>query len=220
MIEGAIFDMDGVLVDNARFHIRAWQQLGREYGRDLSPAAVRSYFGQRNLEMVPGLMGNHLTAEECDRLAARKEAIYRDLIRAELEPVPGLMGFLDTLKSEGIPAALATSAPVENVEMTLEVLGLKSYWAAVVIGAEVARSKPAPDIFMLAAKRIGRAPENCVVFEDSTSGIRAALAAGCQCVALSTTHTAEELAAYPVLKIVPDFTTMRIRKPGTLTCFA
>jgi beta-phosphoglucomutase len=206
MIEGAIFDMDGVLIDNARYHIRAWQRLGKDLGSEFSPAAISSLFGQRNFEIVKDLLGSEYSQAESDRLAERKEAIYRNLIRAEMVPVPGLPAFLERLKLEGIPAAVATSAPMENVEMTLKGLGLESYWAAVVIGADVSRGKPAPDIFLLAAKRLNLAPERCVVFEDSTSGIQAAISAGCQCIGISTTHTAEELLSYPLLGVFPDFT--------------
>jgi beta-phosphoglucomutase family hydrolase len=210
MVEGAIFDMDGVLLDNARYHIRAWQKLGKELGEQFTPEAIRSVFGRRNREILPAIMKNPPSESEAIKLTERKEAHYRELIRGEIRPVPGLMKFLGNLKEQGVPAAVGTSAPIENVEMTLEALGLKSYFAAVVIGAEVARSKPAPDIFLAAAKRMSLPPERCVVFEDSASGLQAANAAGCPCVALSTTHTAEELCAYPAIAIIPDFTKVSI----------
>ena len=214
MIEGVIFDMDGVLLDNARYHIRAWMQLGKELGEELTPEAIRSVFGRRNREILPAIMKNPPPDDEAIRLTQRKEALYRELIRGEIKPLPGLMDFLGSLEKQGIPAAVGTSAPTENVEMTLEGLGLKSYFAAVVIGAEVARSKPAPDIFLAAAKRINLPPGNCVVFEDSASGLQAAQAAGCPAVALATTHTVDELRNYTAVAIVPNFVKVAIADCG------
>jgi len=209
MIEGVIFDMDGVLVDNARYHILAWQRLGKEFGADLAAESVRRVFGQRNYEMVTALLGNALSQDDCERLAQRKERIYRDMIAAEIEPVPGLLDFLADLKACGIKAAVGTSGPPENVAMVLTGLRLESYWQSVVTGADVSRSKPAPDIFLLAAERLGFPARHCLVFEDSTAGIEAAHRAGCPCIALSTTHSAAELKSYPALKIVPNFTGLR-----------
>ncbi len=210
MVQGAIFDMDGVLVDNANYHVRAWLQLGKELGMTFAPKSIRSVFGRRNREILPALTKNPIPEAEAIRLTEQKEAIYRNLIRGEIRPVPGLIDFLESLRQQGIPAAVATSAPKENLEMTLDGLGLKSYWAAVVIGAEVERSKPAPDIFLLAAKRLGLRPERCVVFEDSNAGLEAARAAGCPSGALATTHTADELREHQALVIVPDFRRVRI----------
>ncbi len=209
MIEGAIFDMDGVLVDNARYHIRAWQQLGRELGKELAATDIRTVFGQRNREMLSALIGHPFSEEDSGSLAHRKEQIYRDLIAPEITPVPGLLQFLADLKEHGFTAAVATSGPRENVELVLKSLGLESYWKAVLTGADVSRSKPAPDIFLLAARRLELPASRCVVFEDSTAGIEAAASAGCCCIALSTTHTPEELKSCPALRIVPDFTPLR-----------
>ncbi len=209
MIEGAIFDMDGVLVDNARYHIRAWQQVGKELGKELAADDIRAVFGQRNREMLSALVGRPFSEEDSERHAQRKEQIYRDMIAPDLKPVPGLMQFLSDLKDHGIAAAVATSGPQENVELVLKSLRLESFWKAVVTGADVTRSKPAPDIFLLAALRLGLPPDHCVVFEDSTAGIEAAASAGCYCIALSTTHSPEELKSYPTLMIVPDFRSLR-----------
>jgi HAD superfamily hydrolase (TIGR01509 family) len=131
------------------------------------------------------------------------------MIAAEIEPVPGLLDVLAELKACGIKAAVGTSGPPENVTLVLRGLRLKSYWQSVVTGADVSRSKPAPDIFLLAAEKLGFPARRCLVFEDSTAGIEAAHRAGCPCIALSTTHSAEELKSYPVIKIIPDFTLLR-----------
>jgi beta-phosphoglucomutase len=208
MIQGAIFDMDGVLVDNLEYHIRAWQQLGREQGRNLSRESIRRVFGQRNDEMIRSLFGSPLPRDVLALYATRKEQIYRALMAPELTPVPGLPGLLSELRETGMRSAVATSGPRENADLVLDGLDLRRYFDAVVTGDEVSRSKPHPDIFLLAARRLGLAPEQCVVFEDSSSGIEAAARAGCQCIALATTHPASELRSYQTALIVPDFTTL------------
>lgn len=208
MTQGAIFDMDGVLVDNVSYHVHAWQQFGREMGRDLTEEQIRSVFGQRNREMVNRLLGPGIPEEDLPGLAERKEQIYRDCISHDLHPVSGLHDFLEDLEKAGIRCAVATSGPKANADFVLERLAIGGFFRAVVTGAEVTRSKPEPDIFLLAARQIGVPAEHCVVFEDSAAGIEAARRAGCACIALATTHSIEELQTYPVSRIVPDFLTL------------
>ncbi len=208
MIEGAIFDMDGVLVDNLAYHVRAWQQLGRELGRSLTEDEIRAVFGQRNREMIGRLLGPGLREEDIPRLTERKEQIYRDGIALELQPVAGLGDFLQGLRGAAIRCAVASSGPPANVDFVLDKLAIRSFFAAVVTGADVTRSKPDPEIFLLAARRLGLPPDRCVVFEDSAAGIEGARRAGCLCIALATTHSPEELSAHQVARIVADFTTL------------
>jgi len=209
MIDGAIFDMDGVLVDNVEYHMRAWKQLGRESGKILTEEAVRTVFGQRNREIIGALISPSFSREELSRLAARKEELYRGFMLPELKPVAGLQEFLDDLRKEGLKTAVATSGPNENVAMVLDGLGIRGYFDAVVTGADVTKSKPDPEIFLLAAQRLGLPPGHCVVFEDSASGIKAARRAGCPCIALATTHKPEELTAHSPDRIVLDFCGIR-----------
>jgi beta-phosphoglucomutase len=209
MIEGAIFDMDGVLVDNAAYHIRAWQELGAELGIRLADESVRRVFGQRNGEMIAALIGGPLTPEQVEQYAGRKEEIYRRLITPDLRPTPGLIEFLAELRTELFRTAVATSGPLENANLVLDGLGIRSWFDVVVTGGEVTRGKPDPEIFLLAAQRLNLHPSQCVVFEDSTAGIEAAQRAGSVCVVLSTTHSQEELRGYTSSHIIPDFRSLQ-----------
>jgi beta-phosphoglucomutase len=209
MIRGAIFDMDGVLVDNVRIHVRAWQAFGREIGGEFSSGDIRSLFGQRNREILKNLTGHRIADEQADEYALRKEEIYRSMIATGIDPVPGLIPFLDDLKNSGIEAAIATSGPRENVEAVLKSIRLEDRWKSIVTGADVTRSKPHPEIFLLAAQRLEVPPQNCVVFEDSSAGIEAAARAGSPCIALATTHSEEELKGCTARRIIPDFTGLR-----------
>ncbi len=209
MIKGAIFDMDGVLVDNAVYHIRAWRKLGIELGRDLTDEQVRRVFGQRNSEMLKALVDPSLTSDQAARYGERKEIIYRELISPYLTPVPGLVEFLGDLKTRDFRTAVATSGPNENVDLVMDGLALRRWFDAIVTGSEVAHGKPEPDIFLLAARRLSLEARECVVFEDSTAGIEAALRAGSVCVALATTHSPEALKDYPTFRVIRDFRGLR-----------
>ncbi len=210
MIRGAIFDMDGVLVDNARYHIRAWQQLGRELGHDFPAGEIRRVFGRRNREMLAELTGRQFSEDELERITHHKEELYRAIIGPEIVPTPGLVEFLRKLRQAGLKTAVATSGPRINVEFVMEKLRIGDYFDVIATGGEVTRAKPAPDIFLLAARRLALPPEECVVFEDSTAGIEAARSAGCPCIALSTTHAVDELTRTSARKIIPDFTAIEI----------
>lgn len=207
MLEGAIFDMDGVLLDNADFHVEAFRVFGREQGVELSREAVFSVFGQKNRDMLRALLRRELSEGEIDRFAARKEEIYRELIRPVLRErvVPGLFELLGLLDSTGTYLALATSGPIENVDLVLDGLDLRKYFSAIVTGRDVRRGKPDPECFLLAAGRLGLDPAGCVVFEDSVSGVRAALSAGCICVAIATTHPRQHLQVVRPNVVVEDF---------------
>jgi beta-phosphoglucomutase family hydrolase len=212
LIEGAIFDMDGVLVDNLAFHVSAWQQLGREHGLSLESDEIRRHFGRRNREIIARLMPGRFAADDIPRLAARKEALYRAGIASELRPVTGLAAFLEALRQEEVRNAVATSACLENTNMVLDGLRIRAYFDAIVTGPDVTHSKPDPEIFLLAARRLGASPGHCVVFEDSVSGIEAAKRAGCHCVALATTHSTDELLALHPDRVIPDFAAIAVQE--------
>ncbi len=216
MISGAIFDMDGVLVDNNRHHMAAWQTLGREMGREWSEADILRLFGQRNREIFQGLLGRVPSEEELLRYGPRKEALYREIMRPELQPVPGLRELLEGLRTSKVRTAVATSGPRENVDFVLEGLLIDSLFDVVVTGPDVPRSKPQPDIFLRAAERLGYPPAECVVFEDSAPGIQAALSAGCPCVALATTHDRVYLEVCRPSMIVSDFRGVRLEELNRL----
>ena len=204
--------MDGVLVDNLEFHLEAFQQFGKEHGKSFTREAVQSVFGRRNEDMLKALLKKELSQSDSDRFANRKEEIYRELIEPHLHEymVPGLLDFLQSLSNEDFGIALATSGPVENVDFVLDRLDIRHYFNAIVTGDQVTHGKPHPEAFILAAKRIQCDPVDCVVFEDSISGIRAALNGNCKCIAVSTTHPIEEIEAENPHMIIVDFTKLTV----------
>lgn len=142
--------------------------------------------GRRNSEIFPILFKRDVSREEWQAYEHEKEGLYRELSKGRLSPMKGLHQLIDRLKAEGIPVALATSAPQLNVTHTLAELQLTDAFPVIVRGDEVARGKPAPDVFIEAARRLGVNPADCLVFEDAPMGIEAAHAAGMRVVALTT----------------------------------
>ncbi|MEN9934176.1 MAG: hypothetical protein RLZZ387_755 [Chloroflexota bacterium] len=193
--DAAIFDMDGTITNNMHLHAEAFVIFGRRYElAPPSPDVAAGLSGKRNREILPVLFSRELTDEEIERYAEEKERIYHTLMDA-ITLLPGFTRLLDLLDARGVPVGLATSAPAINVEPMLRVLGMERRFAAVTLGSEVPNGKPAPDIFLEAARRLGVPPGRCLAFEDAYSGVAAAKAAGMRCVALATTHTADELRA-------------------------
>ncbi len=205
-------------MDNLRHHLQAWRRLGEELGKSLTDEEIRATFGQRNREMLRSLIGVDFSETESNRHADRKEEIYREVMGREVESamVPGLRELLNDLREHGFSMAVATSGPMANVEFVLSGLSLEGVFDAIVTGADVSRGKPHPDVFLLAAGQLRLAPEECVVFEDSPSGIKAALAAHCACVALTTSHSEEELRPLAAHRMAPDFRQLNAGTIGEL----
>jgi beta-phosphoglucomutase len=189
-MRAAIFDLDGTLVDNMPVHAEAFAVFAERHGLPRLTMEDRLRLdGRRNKEIFPDLFGRVLTDDEQARYADEKEALYRELSTGRLEPVKGLTALLDRLEAHGVPVAIATSSPSENVGHTLAELGLDSRIRCIVRGDEVRRGKPFPDVYLAAAARLGIAPTECVAFEDAPIGVSAARAAGMKTVALANSFT-------------------------------
>jgi HAD superfamily hydrolase (TIGR01509 family) len=186
-----IFDLDGTLVDNMALHAEAFGAFAARHGLAPLTAADRAKLdGRRNSEIFPLLFGREMPKSEWLAYENEKEGLYRELSRGRLTLVAGLPALLDGLERRGIVVALATSAPAPNVVHTLEEVGLSDAFPTIVRGDQVARGKPAPDVFLEASRQLAVPPAECVVFEDAPMGIVAARAAGMRVVAITTTFRA------------------------------
>jgi beta-phosphoglucomutase len=208
-VRGVLFDLDGTLVDNMRFHIEAWLAMGEQLGHPLTAEQImREFAGRRNEEILPRILGRALGAEELSRLAAQKENHYRVLFAPHLRLIAGAAQFMDELTVRGIPFGVATAAPRENRAFVLGGLGLHERLACVVGAEEVARGKPAPDLFLEGARRLERVPGDIVVFEDARLGIQAARAAGMRAYGITTGEGAAELLEAGASAAFADFTAL------------
>jgi beta-phosphoglucomutase len=205
---GFVFDLDGTLLNNMPLHEEAFRRFTDTHGLPRLTGEMRARLdGKRNRDIFPILFGATLTPEVLRGYADEKEAVYRDLSKGRLVALPGLTRLLDALDRRGLPTALATSAPLENVTHTLTELDLTGRLTQIVRSDTMERGKPHPDVFLAAAQLIEIAPEDCVAFEDAPAGILAARAAGMHCVALTTSFPGGTFAAHGAAPDVevPDF---------------
>jgi HAD superfamily hydrolase (TIGR01509 family) len=203
-----IFDMDGTLIDNMGFHSNIWIEFLASHGVQITPEMFASRtVGKINAEILREFIGPHLTAGQIAALSLGKEELFRERFRPHIKEVPGLRAFLEAARGCAIPAALATSAGIDNARYILQGLGVESFFSVVVTAEDITRGKPDPEIFLIAARRLGLIPGTCLVFEDSPMGLEAAHLAGMRAVALATTFPAAKLETHPaVLRVVPDYT--------------
>ncbi|HXH74826.1 MAG TPA: HAD family phosphatase [Bacteriovoracaceae bacterium] len=207
-IKGAIFDMDGVVVDNHRYHFAAWMSFSERHKFKLNADIYREQFnGKTNSDLFRLIFGE-ISDEQVRKYAEEKEGFYRSLYREHMKAHTGLIEFLDYLEKNKIKIALGTSAPVENVDFTLDTLNLRKYFPVIVDGSQVDKGKPDPQVYLLCAYKLGLEPKECVVFEDSMAGLESGARAGCTIVGIATSHKAFELIPQTD-KIIHDFTEAR-----------
>ena len=207
-----IFDMDGTIVDNMAFHTKSWLAFFERRGHALdADEFFRATAGRQGHEIMRTYLGEHITKESSAELDAEKEALYRELYGPHLATVAGFDRLIADAKVDGVALAVATAAPNDNIVFTLDGLDLRKHFNAVVGAADVARGKPNPDVFLLAAERCGVAPGHCIVFEDAPLGVEAARRAGMRCVVLTTTLPAEAFAEFDnVICVARDFSELDI----------
>lgn len=187
-----IFDMDGVIVDSNPTHKVALKQFCRAQGYDLSETDLREkIYGRTNRDWLINLFGK-LDEETIRRYADEKESLFRKLY-TDIKPLNGLISFLEKLDRLKISRAIATSAPRANVDFTLEKTGTARFFETILDDSFVTEGKPNPQIYLKSADALGFKPSNCIVFEDSLSGVKAGKRAGCKVVGITTTHSREEL---------------------------
>ncbi len=184
---GLLFDMDGVLVHSMPLHTLAWERYLEGLGIHVKDLERRMH-GKRNSELVEDLIASGLPPDVVFRHGAEKERVFREMmleIGIEKYRVPGLHEFLERHKD--LPMAIGTNAEPANIEYVLEHFELREYFKVAVDGHQVDRPKPFPDIYLKAAELLGVPPSDCVVFEDSPTGVKAGLAAGMRVVGVETT---------------------------------
>lgn len=190
MIKACIFDLDGVIVDTAHYHFLAWKRLAKELNIDLTEQdneRLKGVSRMHSLEIILSLGGDvRLTDHEKENLANKKNTWFVDFVErmAPEEIFPGVKQLLTELKAKGIKVGLASSS--KNAKTIIQILHIQNEFDVVVDGTMITHSKPDPEIFLLAASRLGIDPKDCLVFEDAEAGVEAALAAGMKCVGVGS----------------------------------
>jgi beta-phosphoglucomutase len=206
VIKAVIFDLDGVIVDTAHYHFVAWQRLAKELGIEFTlhdNERLKGVSRMRSLEIILEIGGVTLSEEKREELATKKNSWFVDYIE-DIKPneiFPDVKEMLVQLREQGYKIALASSS--KNADTVLRLLQVKNLFDTIVDGTMITHSKPDPEIFLLAAHRLGIDPSLCVVFEDAEAGVEAALAAGMKCVGVGSIDQLGK--ANAIVKTTADF---------------
>ncbi|OGS33892.1 MAG: phosphatase [Elusimicrobia bacterium RIFOXYC2_FULL_34_12] len=182
-MKAVIFDMDGVIIDSEPMHLRVNKKIFKRLGLKISLKEYRNFIGSTNTEMWTTFKKEyelHQTIPELVKIQVSDT--LKDLKKSKEKPISGIVSLLKELKKNNIRIGLASSSPLENINLVLKIFKIKKYFSAIVSGEDLKRSKPAPDIFLKAAKKLKVKPEECIVIEDSEKGVQAAKSAGMKCI--------------------------------------
>ena len=184
-----LWDVDGTLLDSAEYHWLAWQETMAAEGHDVTHEQFISTFGQRNETILHEWLGTDLAARELERIAEAKERRYRHLIQTRsAECLPGVRRWLDRLHQEGWRQAVASSAPLLNIQTILEALAIGECFDAIASSEDVQRGKPDPQVFLVAAFKAETPPQRCIVVEDAPAGIEGGRRAGMRTIGVCSSH--------------------------------
>lgn len=203
-----IWDVDGTLVDTAELHFAAWAKLAAEMGRPFNRADFAATFGRRNPEIIRFLFRQEFSDAEVAQIGETKETYYRSAAEGGVQLLPGVRELLDGLHARGVRQAVGSSAPRGNLDLILKLTDSRRYFDAVVGMEDTTRGKPDPQVFLVAAEKLGVPPVRCVVLEDAVAGVEAAKAGGMKCVAVTFVghHPAERLVEAGADRVVRCFT--------------
>jgi HAD superfamily hydrolase (TIGR01509 family) len=188
-----LWDMDGVISDSYSFHFAAWQETFARRSVDFTKEDFTGLLGSRNDFIIGSVMGKQLPERDVKSMAREKEEAFRQKATGRIKPFPGVVALLNALKKGNFKLGLVSSAPMENIDLTLSELDLTGTFNCIVSGQDVSESKPSPQIYLLATESLRTAASDCVVIEDSPLGVKAAKTAGMKCLAVTNTHRRESL---------------------------
>lgn len=193
MHRAVIFDIDGVLIDSYQAHLASWQQMGQQYGLEVSEQMFAETFGQTSAQVIRTWFGTDIADDQALEMDERKEELYRQIVAPDPPIMEGAAELIAELHKSDFALAVGSSGPPENVAVVVEGMGIGGLLAAQVSCADVTHGKPDPQVFLIASERLGVDPSGCAVIEDAPAGIEAANLAGMVSIAITGTASRVQL---------------------------
>ena len=200
-----LFDLNGTMIDDMPYHIKAWHQILNELGAGISMQKMKEECYGKNNELLERIFPGRFTIEEKNRMSFEKEKQYQKEFKPQLQLIKGLDSFLQQSHKAGIKMAIGSAAIMFNIDFVLDGLNIRHYFNALVSADNVADSKPYPETWLNCAEKLGVTPNECLVFEDVPKGVEAAQNAGMDTVVITTMHRKEEFENYKVLSFIENF---------------
>jgi HAD superfamily hydrolase (TIGR01509 family) len=191
-----LFDLNGTMVDDMAYHIRAWHRILNSLGANLSPERVKEECYGKNHELLERIFPGTFSEQEKDRMSLDKEREYQAAFRPQLQLIPGLHAFMACAQAGGVKMAIGSAAIRYNIDFVLDGLDIRKYIDAIVSADDVVKSKPDPETFLKCADALKIDYKDCLVFEDAPKGVEAAFNAVMDCLVITTMHTQPEFSAY------------------------
>ena len=205
MFKAILFDLNGTMINDMEYHIKAWYNLLNELGAGLSMEETKLQCYGKNQELLERIFPGRFSTGEMEKMSMEKEKKYQQTFRPHLKLIEGLDEFLQDNKATGIKMGIGTAAIRFNVDFVLDGLQLHQYFDSIVTADDVINSKPDPETFLKGAAQLGVLPEECLVFEDSPKGAEAALHAGMKCVAITTMHEPGDFNTANIIKVISSY---------------
>lgn len=206
-----LFDLNGTMIDDMQYHIKAWHRILNELGANISLEQMKEECYGKNDELLERMLPGRFTEAEKKEMSIEKERQYQLHYKPHLALLPGLNEFLIRASKENTPMAIGSAAIMFNIDFVLDNLSIRSYFDAIVSADEVKASKPDPETYLSCSFLLKVEPADCVVFEDSPKGVESALLGGMKAVVLTTMHEAHEFDVYSnVLMCVKDYTDRKL----------
>jgi beta-phosphoglucomutase len=201
-----LFDLNGTLINDMHYHVKAWHRILNELGAGISMEKTKKECYGKNHELLERIFPERFTEEEKDRMSLEKEKQYQSEFRPNLELIDGLDGFLKEVKAAGIKMAIGSAAILPNIDFVLDGLHIRHYFDVIVSADDVVYSKPHPETYIQCAGKLDIAAKDCLVFEDAPKGAESAKNAGMDCVIITTLHDPEEFENYDnVITFIEDY---------------
>ncbi len=208
-----LFDLNGTMIDDMHYHIKAWHRIFNELGAGISIEKVKEECYGKNGELLERVFPGRFTQKEKDKISIEKEKQYQQEFRPHLELIKGLDTLLVRSHKNGIKLAIGSAAILYNIDFVVDGLHIRKYFDAIISADDVLHSKPNPETYDRCAKAVGVNAKNCLVFEDAPKGVETAQNAGMDCVVITTMHSKEEFEGYNnIVAFINDYNKFDINK--------